>query len=716
MSIFITVIDTFSHFGSAIEGIEGKLSTGLVSGSERLSLMVQCAYCYSYVKLPKGVAMAGEVISEAEQLNDNRTKAYALCARAMNLYRMGYTARAQTDTKQALSIFESLEDDAGISEALFVLGIMIHIGIGPGDSEGYLLLARQQFERQGNPTGIYLTRIHHTMLLQFRTKFDEAFSELDILLNEVDVFPSQHLRCMIYCNISFGWYFKNDMHSFRVLMAEWQKLAMVTGNMYDYAITKSMITECRRIEHLDKQVIQECIESIECCEQLGSFYGSATTSIIMGNICMDQSQYADGLHYFQKANAAASEILDGHLHCISLIGIGKTLVKTGKTEEARKTFETVLKDATVKHDRINQAAAQRHLAELALDQGDFDDAFTGYRNLFENAAGNGLDVKDYSGYALAISNATDTALTKAGIQPGERGMLRFYYLEQHLELALKQENKREETNAYSHMAKYYEDMGLFKEALHYCKQHIRLYEQISNEQNLNAIMNLRMQYETEKKDTEIALLKTEKEEALLLERLRISRNLHDDMGATLSSISVYSTAIKQRLGENRLEEAQRMLDTISEDARDMVSNMSDMVWMINPQNDTMGKLCNRMRQFASNVLSAKDILFHFHESDGINNMNIPMEVRKNIFLIFKEAINNIAKYSCCIRVHMEINVKDGEIQMSITDNGKGFKILEHFEGDGLRNMKQRAAEMKGNLFINSVEGTGTTVMLKCIPV
>ncbi len=202
----------------------------------------------------------------------------------------------------------------------------------------------------------------------------------------------------------------------------------------------------------------------------------------------------------------------------------------------------------------------------------------------------------------------------------------------------------------------------------------------------------------------------ENRQALLNERLRISRDLHDDMGATLSSISVYSTAVKQRLHDERIEEASDLLDTISEDAREMVGNMSDMVWMINPQQDTMEKLFDRMQQYAGNTFAARNIVLHFSADEALKASALSMDARKNLFLIFKEAINNAAKYAGCTEVKAQIMKRNDQLLMTITDNGLGFDAAAaSAAGNGLRNMKQRAEELQGALAIDSGTGLGTTI-------
>src|SRR4029079_4382594 len=101
----------------------------------------------------------------------------------------------------------------------------------------------------------------------------------------------------------------------------------------------------------------------------------------------------------------------------------------------------------------------------------------------------------------------------------------------------------------------------------------------------------------------------EKERALADERLRISRDLHDDMGASLSSISVFSSAVKQKLNNNETHEAHQLLERMSSDAQEMVSGMSEMVWTISPHNDTIEKLTDRLQLYAAGMLSAKNISF-----------------------------------------------------------------------------------------------------------
>lgn len=215
------------------------------------------------------------------------------------------------------------------------------------------------------------------------------------------------------------------------------------------------------------------------------------------------------------------------------------------------------------------------------------------------------------------------------------------------------------------------------------------------------------------KRTQSQLIQLEKEKEAEEVRLKISRDLHDDMGATLSGISVYSIAVKQRLEDKDLKRAGEMLDTISRDAQEMVTNMSDTVWMISSRNDTLEKLTDRLKLFASSILTAKNIYFLFEADEKFTEAKLKTEMRNHIYLLFKEAINNAAKYAECSVVKMNIYADAKGLHISLTDDGKGFDVTKVAAGNGIENMKQRAKDLNGVLNIVSEKGQGTMIELTC---
>lgn len=202
-------------------------------------------------------------------------------------------------------------------------------------------------------------------------------------------------------------------------------------------------------------------------------------------------------------------------------------------------------------------------------------------------------------------------------------------------------------------------------------------------------------------------------------RNKIAQDLHDSVGSTLSSISVYSQVAKIQQQKGNHEELKDVLQRIGVTSTDMISEMNDIVWAINPGNDSMEKILQRMESFARPLLQAKDIAFVFSYEPAILQLNLPMEKRKNFYLIFKEAVNNVLKYSACMNLAVRVSLHQHQLRLEVEDDGRGFDTSQmnllagrSLSGNGLTNMRRRAAEMRGLLHIKSAPGRGTIVVLQ----
>ncbi len=202
--------------------------------------------------------------------------------------------------------------------------------------------------------------------------------------------------------------------------------------------------------------------------------------------------------------------------------------------------------------------------------------------------------------------------------------------------------------------------------------------------------------------------------ALKMERLRtnIATDLHDDIGATLSSISMYSEAVKNQV-KDQLPHLEPVLDKMGENSRDMVNSMSDIVWAINPNNDDGKKLAQRIESHARDMCAIKNVVLHFTGDDDMSDIKLPLEFRKNIYLIFKEALNNALKYSQASEINISISRDRHRMHLQIDDNGIGFNTNNHTGGNGLKNMEQRAREIRSTLQLVSEPGKGTKLELFC---
>lgn len=291
----------------------------------------------------------------------------------------------------------------------------------------------------------------------------------------------------------------------------------------------------------------------------------------------------------------------------------------------------------------------------------------------------------------------------------------------------------------------------------------KAYQWLEIKDNLRDSLNLKDQnektaeletkYETEKKDNEINLLKKDKQLNMLtlqkqktfrygaivflvllvligllainryrvvqrskrlfeIEKLRnnIARDLHDDIGSALSSINIISKVVLENPAEK--ENVHLHLKKIQDNSGYMLESMSDIVWTINPVNDSLEKVIFKMKEFAADLLEPMNIQYEFIQSKDFSNMQLDLNQRKNLYLVFKEAINNAAKYSNCTQIMISILHQNNSLVLEVKDNGKGFDTANQFTGNGLKNIRQRAAEMNGSAVISSRAGKGTTVLLK----
>lgn len=291
----------------------------------------------------------------------------------------------------------------------------------------------------------------------------------------------------------------------------------------------------------------------------------------------------------------------------------------------------------------------------------------------------------------------------------------------------------------------------------------KAYRWLETKDNLADSLNLKEQnektaeletkYETEKKDKEISLLKKDQQLNLLtlqkqkafrygaivfiallmligflfinryrivqrskrlfeIEKLRnnIARDLHDDIGSALSSINIISKVVLENPAEK--ENVHVHLKKIKDNSGYMLESMSDIVWTINPVNDSFEKVIFKMKEFAADILEPMNIQYEFIQSDDLSGVQLDLNQRKNLYLLFKEAINNAAKYSNCSKITIRILNQNNNLILEVKDNGKGFDSANNFNGNGLKNMKQRAAEMNGVVSVMSEKEKGTTVVLK----
>ncbi len=201
-------------------------------------------------------------------------------------------------------------------------------------------------------------------------------------------------------------------------------------------------------------------------------------------------------------------------------------------------------------------------------------------------------------------------------------------------------------------------------------------------------------------------------QALRVERVRtsIARDLHDDIGANLTRISILSEVAKQQR-VNGAPPPDELLDSIAEISRESVASMNDIVWAISPEHDSLLDLTRRMRRHAEEVFTTRDIKLDFQAPDGAGELKLDVEMRRDLYLVFKEAVNNAARHAACSAVSIKVWADGAQILLTVSDDGKGFDPTELSEGHGLLSMRNRAQAVGGELVIESSPGAGSEVRL-----
>ena len=194
-------------------------------------------------------------------------------------------------------------------------------------------------------------------------------------------------------------------------------------------------------------------------------------------------------------------------------------------------------------------------------------------------------------------------------------------------------------------------------------------------------------------------------------RNRIAADLHDEVGSSLSSIHMLSQMVNQPGNEKANVD---ILQRMSNNAKETMEKMGDIVWMIKPGETEAGSLKQRMERFAYEICSTKNIAVSI-SLDDLEKVKFDMQQRKNIYLIFKEALNNAVKYSGTTQIDITAALLNNSMQLKVKDHGTGFNTDVIKKGNGLDNMRYRAKELGAELNIDSGGENGTGLVLK-VPV
>jgi len=489
------------------------------------------------------------------------------------------------------------------------------------------------------------------------------------------------------------------------------------------------------------------LQSLSLFEKLNSKRGQSFCLQSLGNDFLSLKQYEKAKGYFQRSYKLKEELQDKRGILTTSQGLGEVYKELGNYSTSEKYYLQAIQGAREMKLTLEESRSQYQLA------------------LLYNRMGNQTESRKYFQQSLALSRQVGDSTLSAKIKSDLIGIDIQQQKEKGIELTLLSNlntqihsgDRKGEAMEYARLSDYYVSKKQFDQAYYYLKNYEALKDSIEGNTVVLQIKQLEEQFQSEKKEKEIELLKKDQElqtlalsrertnviliaialfsviviSILLVNRYRImnrarrevelqqvrnhiARDLHDDIGSTLSSINIMSQlALRENARlSNGQGNASTHLNKIAMHSANMMEKMSDIVWSINPKNDSLDQVVMKMKEFAAEILEPKNIDYSFEMADSIMALTLDVEKRKNIFLIFKEAVNNAAKYSEGNKLTVSLSVQHQKLSLSVRDNGKGFNPALGTTGNGLRNMEDRAVAMHGKMIRISEPGKGTDIQLE----
>jgi signal transduction histidine kinase len=436
------------------------------------------------------------------------------------------------------------------------------------------------------------------------------------------------------------------------------------------------------------------------------------------------------------------------------VNLAKCLQHDGKTDSAEVTLINTLQKLKKNTDKISISICLHTLGEVYFENKKYDKAY----ECFKEELSVQQDIHNENGIYLAYLNLGYTA---ANQNPKNAPLVQSHLDKARNSFSVIQKNPDILIESNLKTAKTYELINKPAQALNYYKLYYALNDSLLNKEKLNQIVDIQTKYETEQKEQQIQSLKQsdviktleiksqgdtirkrnlliitvvcfvlflliiiyisqqrrnikralEKELAIKKaeekERVRMSKDIHDELGAKLSKINFLSELMAHEKNQN--PHIAETAETIAETSRQIVTNMRDLIWVLNPENNTLSNLIAHMREYTSDYLEdfSNDVKLSF--PDQPDNVPISNESHREILMTVKECLNNIVKHSQATAVNVTVTIDNKTLSIMIKDNGVGIP-LEKKTGNGLRNMKTRIESLNGEVYIKSSKEEGTLVV------
>lgn len=491
--------------------------------------------------------------------------------------------------------------------------------------------------------------------------------------------------------------------------------------------------------------------SISVAEMNNDQQRIAKTTKNIGTLYSEQKDFVTALRYFESASSLAVKLNDSILIADCLNNQGVVYEQQNKYDKAVEVYSKALEIYTAKNEAGKISMSLNNLAIVYKYLKKYSQSI----NYYEQALALSIKQDDKFIVAATLNNLGNVyALTG----------------DYHRSLSLCKEalEKSKEINAieiiietYDGISIAYEKLQKFPEAIAYRK----MYEEekfnfISSERS-GQLAELKTKYESDKQLDEIALLKKDEtiknlsireqeieiqkrnyllalcilliftiagiayqwnksyllkskisqqqaiKESEEKERIRIAKDIHDELGSGLTKINFLSETVLK----NSNEYINSKLSSISETSKNLIENMRDLIWALNPDNSTLDNLIVRIREYTTDYLEEFPIELTNIYPDVIPDLQILKEGHRNIFMSVKEILNNIVKHSSATKVAVNVSLFNNTLSIIINDNGVGFETEQTFSGNGLKNMRHRITISGGQIDLDSSKQSGTTLSM-----
>lgn len=623
-------------------------------------------------------------------------------ARALNLRGVIYSRKADFKKAleyylQALKIREEINDAQGIAMTCNNLsGLYSNLG----DEENklkYLELALKNFEAAGDKKGLgqayynqsyyYYQHTDYEKAIELNLKSQKYAEEID---DKIGVTHSLLLTGDIYREMG---HLKESNDYFRKALA----MCNETGDKVTmmYALGQLGITYEKTGDF--QKAYEHHMRALQMGKELDDKKNVANT---YGNIAFLFDAIRED--YLKKGDAArAAATLDS---CARYTFLAKQLYEETGIKEGLPLI--LLRCGIISLERKKFADAHKYFnetLELATELGNNDQRMWAYKYFSDLYAATNENAKALDYYRL-YSNLKDSILNETNSKAINELNTRFETekKEQQIKLLQKDNEVKSANEIHAKQIRNFSFAGIILLVIFGSLTFYRYIQRKKLSEQLSASL-------TELKQTQSQLIETERQREQEKIRLRISRDIHDEIGGNLTKIALLSEITSSETKSNGTE-TKHSLDQISEYARAVNTSLSEIIWSVNPQQDTLESLVAYMRNFIHSFLQDTGINFKIDFPDNISHRMIHPDFKRTLFLILKETLNNCVKHSEAKNIEIKLHLVDDHFEFAVKDDGKGFDLsAKSFLGNGLNNMEYRIKQFDGNFKIHSFPEKGCEI-------